>query len=989
MRKFAGNYLSGRVQVKKPDEVTSSRYDYLGLDEAEPNLGATPSDFIQTFTSIADNKINIAGHSLSTGEKVVYDFDDVTGNTNTAVTNLESRGTYYVRSHDADNFFLCATKPAALDPGGTIIQLPDQPNNAGQHYIGKETVLTSTITGVRSLVDLGDDFELEKISGSTNYKLKLSDGVQQGITTTIETSTALQSVCTVGNTTTTAIDIQNTTDSTNLGNGALIVDGGASIAKTLRLDDTQSIVWNVDSGNNDPYTRDSEITSTYVDNIINGKSSIDFVVTNRDQLSQTLPNDIQATVLSLKANVNDGSGQQQTEIHLGKAEDNETFTGVNTIPSKTTIRTNQTLMLAPARVGATANTGTVQIAGNLEVLGTQTTVNSTTLEVTDLNIVAAKDATTPANTIGAGLTLGSYPISPTATSWVDPNNLGGQAANPLPSMVWDGSGANARFLFNKGIEASSVKVTGAINSNVGYLKSDGTVDTNTFEIQGQIVNSTYSLDANTVNSNAAVQLTDNGGNTDIVEYTTQGGLTITATAATAGTNAILDFNASSVAGTTYSLKSATSSVSSSVDLTIANLTGSTSTDTVTFIPTGNISITATESASTEGDQITIGDVINPSYSHNNAKITISHLTSGSGTQLDAFDENDLALEVSSATAGSVAKFSRTTQGDHSNGGVLLLEVNDDATSARNPWISFMNVGTAVNDANNPCQGEITTKFSDSTEKSGIRVWGQRNIDFETSASSKPNGIDLTTIRCSITDDGLTLRNSSSLIMDGGSYKTTIGYTTPTADRTITFPDSTGTVAIAEDIIAGGPIATVASTANADEFVVLAATAVNSAGTTQDPKTHSGIVYNPTTGKLTLGGTLGGELVVEKNTFGNGNITCEGTLTAVSKSFLIDHPTKDSMKLQYACIEGPENAVYVRGRLKDDNIINLPDYWVGLVDENTITVNLTPIGHSQNLYVQDIVNNQIIINDNENINCFYTIFAERKDVDKLVVEYEVL
>jgi hypothetical protein len=957
MRKFAGNYLSGRVQVKKPDEVTSSRYDYLGLDEAEPNLGATPSDFIQTFTSIADNKINIAGHSLSTGEKVVYDFDDVTGNT--AVTNLESRGTYYVRSHDADNFFLCATKPAALDPGGTIIQLPDQPNNAGQHYIGKETVLTSTITGVRSLVDLGDDFELEKISGSTNYKLKLSDGVQQGITTTIETSTALQSVCTVGNTTTTAIDIQNTTDSTNLGVGALIVDGGASIAKTLRLDDTKSIVWNADGGTNDAYTRDSEITSTYVDNIFNGKSSIDFVVANRDQQNLTLPSDIQATVLSLKANLNDAGGRQQTEIILGKAEDNETFTGQSTTPSKTTIRTNQTLVLAPADVGATSNTGTVQIAGNLEVLGTQTTVNSTTLEVTDLNIVAAKDATTPALTIGAGLTLGSYPTSPTATSWVDPNNLGGQAANPLPSMVWDGSGADARFLFNKGIEASSVKVTGAISSNVGYLKSDGTVDTSTFEIEGTIVNSTYSLDANTVNSNAAVQLTDNGGNSDIIEYTTQGGLSITATAGTGGSNAILDFDASSVAGTTYSLKSATSTVSSNVDLTIANLTGSTSTDTVTFIPTGNISITATESVSTAGDQITIGDVINPSYSHNNAKITISHLASGSGTQLDAFDENDLALEVSSATVGSVAKFSRTTQGDHSNGGVLLLEVNDDATSARNPWISFMNVGTAVNDANNPCQGEITTKFSDNTEKSGIRIWGQRNIDFETSTSSKPNGIDLTTIRCSVTDDGLTLRNSSSLIVDGGSYKTTIGFTTPTADRTVTFPDASGEVAIIGNFIAGGPITTVNASANADHYIVFAEDAVSAPGSNQDPLTNTSLKFNPST----------------------------GTLTATSKSFLIDHPTKDGMKLQYTCLEGPENGVYVRGRLKDDNVIELPDYWLGLVDENTITVNLTPIGHSQDLYVQDITDNQVIINDNVNINCFYTIFAERKDIDKLVVEFE--
>ena len=50
-----------------------------------------------------------------------------------------------------------------------------------------------------------------------------------------------------------------------------------------------------------------------------------------------------------------------------------------------------------------------------------------------------------------------------------------------------------------------------------------------------------------------------------------------------------------------------------------------------------------------------------------------------------------------------------------------------------------------------------------------------------------------------------------------------------------------------------------------------------------------------------------------------------------------------MKLRHGSLEGPENGVYIRGRLKDNNTIELPDYWTGLVDEKTITVNLTPIG----------------------------------------------
>ena len=63
-----------------------------------------------------------------------------------------------------------------------------------------------------------------------------------------------------------------------------------------------------------------------------------------------------------------------------------------------------------------------------------------------------------------------------------------------------------------------------------------------------------------------------------------------------------------------------------------------------------------------------------------------------------------------------------------------------------------------------------------------------------------------------------------------------------------------------------------------------------------------------------------------------------------------------MKLRYGSLEGPKNGVYVRGRLKDSNVIELPDYWTGLVHEDSITVSLTAIGKSQELYVIDINDN---------------------------------
>jgi hypothetical protein len=118
---------------------------------------------------------------------------------------------------------------------------------------------------------------------------------------------------------------------------------------------------------------------------------------------------------------------------------------------------------------------------------------------------------------------------------------------------------------------------------------------------------------------------------------------------------------------------------------------------------------------------------------------------------------------------------------------------------------------------------------------------------------------------------------------------------------------------------------------------------------------------------------------------NYKLQVNGSFAATTKSFVIDHPTKPDMKLRYGSLEGPENGVYLRGRLKDSNVIELPDYWTGLVDESTITVNLTAIGKIQKLFVKDIKNNTVIIGG-KNINCFYTVFAERKDVEKLIVEF---
>lgn len=115
-----------------------------------------------------------------------------------------------------------------------------------------------------------------------------------------------------------------------------------------------------------------------------------------------------------------------------------------------------------------------------------------------------------------------------------------------------------------------------------------------------------------------------------------------------------------------------------------------------------------------------------------------------------------------------------------------------------------------------------------------------------------------------------------------------------------------------------------------------------------------------------------------------------SVAAPFKLFDIPHPNKSGMRLKHSCLEGPEIGVYYRGRLIGNNMIELPDYWHNLIDPESITVNLTPHTHYQELYVKNIewgkkIN--IVNNTGGSIDCSYTVYAERIDVDKLEIEYK--
>ena len=111
-----------------------------------------------------------------------------------------------------------------------------------------------------------------------------------------------------------------------------------------------------------------------------------------------------------------------------------------------------------------------------------------------------------------------------------------------------------------------------------------------------------------------------------------------------------------------------------------------------------------------------------------------------------------------------------------------------------------------------------------------------------------------------------------------------------------------------------------------------------------------------------------------------------------KGFDIKHPTKEKHRLRHVCVEGPEAAIYHRGRVcNGKNVIDLPEYWRGLIDYESLTIQLTAIHSHQNVIVKRIspIEGRIYLQAQGGmpVDCFYHIMAARVDGEPLIVEYE--
>lgn len=109
----------------------------------------------------------------------------------------------------------------------------------------------------------------------------------------------------------------------------------------------------------------------------------------------------------------------------------------------------------------------------------------------------------------------------------------------------------------------------------------------------------------------------------------------------------------------------------------------------------------------------------------------------------------------------------------------------------------------------------------------------------------------------------TLNGISSIVFEGSSpddHETTLSITNPTADRTITFPDASGTVALTSGITtysAGTGVDLAGTTFNLDLTEVIANDSADRILTSDGDGTLSaeaGLTYTPASEKLTIDGT---------------------------------------------------------------------------------------------------------------------------------------
>jgi len=269
------------------------------------------------------------------------------------------------------------------------------------------------------------------------------------------------------------------------------VDGSANISADITLATVNSNIGTFGSTTSIPVVT------------VNAKGLVTAVTTSSISTTLNIEGDSGTDAVALGTDTLDFEGG--TGVATAVTNNKVTFSigqAVSTTSNVTfnNVTVNGTLSSDDITAASISIAGNATITGNLTVNGTTTTVNSTAVEIADVNITLAKDATTAAEANGAGLTVAganaTFVYNSTSDRWVLNKNLqvteliGNSATaskwqNPRDlSLTGD---ASATLSSVDGLSNVSASITLAtVNSNVGSFGTSVKVPTVTVNAKGLI-----------------------------------------------------------------------------------------------------------------------------------------------------------------------------------------------------------------------------------------------------------------------------------------------------------------------------------------------------------------------------------------------------------------------------------------------------------------------------------------------------------------------
>ena len=642
-----------------------------------------------------------------------------------------------------------------------------------------------------------------------------------------------------------------------------------------------------------------------------------------------------------------------------------------TSPSQGTVRATingvQTDVDTGLQTGDSPQFTNLTLSGNLTVNGTTTYISSSQVDIGDQIITLNAN-----NASGDG---GIY-VNDTSTNetgsllWDVSENYWIAGLFGSESEVITLSSLNAKGVFSSSAQVNADSVTNFDSNVLTYINSLGAISSSTQVDYGSIQN----VPSGIVSSSGQI---DGSQVTGVISSSYAGTASVllgsvvsssyAETAATASyfSGSINFPDGLSVTGS-FELQG---SMSASGDVTASAFVGDGSQ--ITGVVSSSYALTASYAANGGGGgsgtvtSITAGDGLNGGTITTSGTISVD-----SGSMLSYYSSSIFSTVSGDGTIDSVGVLSVVSSSyavtaSYIEGNIefingLLVTGSITASGQVSSSGGFIGDGSQVTGVVSSSYAETASLLLGSIVSASYAL----TSSFATSASWSPGGSGtVTSVTAGAGLFGGEITSTGTISVDSGSllpYYSSSIFSTVSGDGTI---DSAGVLSVVSS-----------SYSTTASFATSASWAPGGGGVTINNNTDNYLVTATGTAA-----TLDGE---SKLTFDGTTFNVDGAFTANTKSFLIDHQTLSGKKLRYGVLEGPEHAVYLRGRLTNDDTITFPEEWSWLVDKDSITVQLTTIGPDQHLWVEQITETSITVNSNTDIDCYYLVHATRKDVDPL-------